>query len=225
MGYIMNRCQKCNIIILDDTDRCPLCQHVSESDGEKVENRYPNAIEVTRKFRFVENLVLFLSILVECLLLFINYNIHTRVQWAFITGLVLVYVNVVLRMTLIGKNGYLFQALSFVALAIFLMLGIDYLTGYKKWSLDYVLPGGILVLDLALFVLTLANRNGWQSYLMPQILLIILSLVPVVLSETGVIQFPYLAWTALAASVFLFLGTLILGDRRARTELKRRFHI
>lgn len=221
----MNRCQKCNIMILDDTDRCPLCQHVSESDGKKVENRYPNAIEVTRKFRFLENLVLFLSILVECLLLVINYNVNTKVQWAFIVGLVLVYVNLVLRITLIGKNGYLFQALSFVVLAIFLMLGIDYLTGYKKWSLDYVLPGGILVLDVALFVLTLANRSGWQSYLMPQILLVILSLVPVVLSETGVIQFPYLAWAALAASVFLFLGTLILGDRRARTELKRRFHI
>jgi hypothetical protein len=25
--------------------------------------------------------------------------------------------------------------------------------------------------------------------------------------------------------VFIFLGTLIIGDERARTEMKRRFHI
>lgn len=221
----MNKCQKCNVIIMDDTDRCPLCQHVLESDGEKMANRYPNAIAVTKRFRFMENLILFLSILVESLLLLINHNFTTKVPWALIVGLVLVYINVVLRLVLIGKNGYLLQTLSLVLLAVFLMFGIDFLTGYRKWSLDYVLPAGILALDLALFVLTLVNRKGWQSYLIPQLFMILLSLVPVILRETGIIQFPYLVWTALAASCFLFLGTLILGDRRSRTELKRRFHL
>lgn len=221
----MNRCQKCNVMIVDATDRCPLCQHVLASDGQTGEDQYPNAIEVTKRFRFLENLVLFLSIVVECLLLFINYNVNPRVPWAVIAGLVLIYVNVVLRLAVLGKSGYLFKTLSLVALAVVLLLGVDYLTGYRKWSLDYVLPAGILVLDLALFVLTLANRKGWQSYLMPQLLMVILSLIPVILRETGIIQVPYLVWTALAASCFLFLGTLILGDQRARTELKRRFHI
>ena len=69
----MNRCQKCNVVILDDTDRCPLCQHVLETDGTKGENRYPDAIEVTRRFRFLENLVPFLSIVVETILVIINY--------------------------------------------------------------------------------------------------------------------------------------------------------
>ena len=41
----------------------------------------------------------------------------------------------------------------------------------------------------------------------------------------GVIDFPYIAIVAMGASLFLFLGTLIIGDYRARSELKRRFHI
>lgn len=221
----MNRCQKCNVIILDATDRCPLCQHVLETDGKEGMNRYPNAIEVTKKFRFWENLALFLSILVECLLLFINLEVNPKVPWALIAGLILFYANTAFRITVLGKSGYLFNVFSLVVLAIVLLLGIDFLTGYRKWSLDYVLPAGILAMDLVLLVLTLANRKGWQSYLIPQLLMIILSLIPVVLIETGVIHFPYLVWMALAASVFLFLGTLILGDQRARTELKRRFHV
>ena len=200
----MNKCKKCNVVILDDTDRCPLCKHVLESDGIPGESRYPDAIATARKFRFVENLVLFISIVAECLLIAINFQVDREVAWSLVIGIILLYGNVVLRMAI---------------------LGIDYLTGYRRWSLDYVLPGGIIAIDLALFILILINRRNWQSYMMSELLTILLSIVPVVLLQMRIIHFPYLAWGSLGVSVFLFLGTVILGAQRARTELKRRFHI
>ncbi|MDD6482283.1 MAG: DUF6320 domain-containing protein [Lachnospiraceae bacterium] len=221
----MNKCQKCHVLILDDSERCPLCQHILQSDGEKMESAYPNAIGMTKKFRFLENLFLFLSILTEFILLVINYNANPKFLWSLVVGLILLYANVVVRMAIVGKSGYMFKTLSLVILAIVVLLGIDYLTGYRGWSLNYVFPGGILVIDLALFILMLVNRRNWQSYMMPQIFSILLSLIPVILRMAGVIGFPYLVWIAFAVSVFLFLGTLILGDQRARTELKRRFHV
>ena len=195
----MNKCKKCNVVILDDTDRCPLCKHVLESDGIPGESRYPDAIATARKFRFVENLVLFISIVAECLLIAINFQVDREVAWSLVIGIILLYGNVVLRMAILGKSGYLAKTVCLVLLAIVMLLGIDYLTGYRRWSLDYVFPGGIIAIDLAL--------------------------LPVVLLQMRIIHFPYLAWGSLGVSVFLFLGTLILGDQRARTELKRRFHI
>lgn len=221
----MNKCQKCHVVILDDTDRCPLCQHVLQTDGEPQENSYPNAIAATRRFRFLENLFLFLSIMAETFLLVINYNMNPKIPWSLVVGIVLLYLNTVLRMTLVGKSSLLFKVLSLIMLAIMMLPGIDYLTGYRGWSLDYVLPSGILALDLVLFVLVLVNRRGWQSYMMAELITAFLSVIPIILRITGIIQFPYLVWLSFATSVFLFLGTLILGDRRARTELKRRFHI
>ena len=221
----MNRCQKCHVVILDDTDRCPLCQHVLQNDGNRQENSYPNAIAVTKRFRFLENLFLFLSIMAETLLLVINYNTNPLLPWSLVVGIILLYLNTVLRMTLVGKSSLVFKILSLILLAVIMLPVIDYLTGYRGWSLDYVLPSGILVLDLVLFILILINRRGWQSYMMAELVTVLLSVVPIILRVTGIIQFPYLVWIAFAASVFLFLGTLILGDRRARTELKRRFHI
>ena len=41
----------------------------------------------------------------------------------------------------------------------------------------------------------------------------------------GIVTAPILALLAFAFSAALFLGTLIIGDRRARTELRRRFHV
>lgn len=119
----------------------------------------------------------------------------------------------------------MFKTISLIILAVAMMLGIDYVTGYRGWSLDFVVPSAILVVDLVIFLLILINRRNWQSYMMTEILTILLSLIPVILRLMGMIHFKYLVWIAFGTSLFLFLGTLILGDQRARTELKRRFHV
>ena len=114
--------------------------------------------------------------------------------------------------------------MSLVVLAVVSLFGIDYLTGYHKWSLEISFPIAVLLLDLAILILMVVNRRNWQSYMMVQIFTILLSMIPIVLLVAGVIEFPYLAVIASGVSIFIFLGTLILGDQRARSELMRRFH-
>ena len=69
--------------------------------------RDPDAIATARKFRFVENLVLFISIVAECLLIAINFQVDREVAWSLVIGIILLYGNVVLRMAILGKYGYL----------------------------------------------------------------------------------------------------------------------
>jgi hypothetical protein len=61
--------------------------------------------------------------------------------------------------------------------------------------------------------------------MMAQIAMILCSLVPFLLYACGIVHALHLSLVAFFASVFLFLGTFIIGDRRARVELQRRFHI
>jgi hypothetical protein len=145
--------------------------------------------------------------------------------WSAIVGLILIYGNVVLRLAIIGKSGYMFKTISLVIIAIAILVEIDYLTGYRRWSLNYVMPAGILFMDVGILVLMIVNKRNWQSYMMTQLGTILLSLVPVILLAVGEVTFSYLTVIACAVSVFIFLGTLIIGDDRAKTELKRRFHI
>lgn len=221
----MSKCMKCGVEILDKSERCPLCQHVLEHGGSKNIQAYPDVRMVARKFRFFENLILFLSIMSESVLIYINYKVESHLLWSLIAGLILIYCNVVLRFAIIGKSGYVFKTVILAVMAVIMLLGIDYLSGYRGWSLNYVLPGGILAMDAAILLMMIINFRNWQSYMMMQIFMILCSLVPVVLYALGVVTVWYLAFLAMAASVFLFLGTLILGDRRARSELGRRFHI
>ena len=71
----------------------------------------------------------------------------------------------------------------------------------------------------------LINRRNWQSYIMWQILMLLVSVGMIILFIFEIIDKPYLMGIAVMCSVFLFLGTLIFGDRRARVEVQRRFHI
>ncbi len=221
----MSRCNNCKIQITDETDKCPFCQCVLVKDEGRVEDKYPQAWVTVRKFHLLENIVLFLSILAEAVLVYINYTGTPFFAWSLIAGLVLLYANVVLRLAVIGKSGYMFKTICLVLTAIVMLIAIDYLTGYNRWSLNYVMPAGILFMDAGILVLMIVNRRNWQSYMMAQLFTIILSIIPIILLEIGEVTFSYLTIIAFAVSVFIFLGTLIIGDQRAKTELKRRFHI
>ena len=58
----------CGVNILDPTNTCPLCNNVLESDGVEREKLYPDARIVTRKYQFLENVFLFASIVLWCIL-------------------------------------------------------------------------------------------------------------------------------------------------------------
>ena len=83
---------------------------------------------------------------------------------------------------------------------------------------------GILLVDVVIIALMIWNRRNWQSYLMWQILMVLCSLLPMALYLLDLEHNAYLAFLPLAVSAAIFLGTVIIGDRRARMELVRRFH-
>ena len=220
----MSKCGKCNIEILDETERCPLCNSVLEQT-EELENMYPNVRVMARKLMLISRIYLFAAILLEVLLVYINVKAEAQTWWSLITGLGFVYVYMLLRFAILGKSGYRGKAVILTLIAVLIAVAADFVIGYRGWSVNYALPAGILFMDAGILVLMFCNRRNWQSYLMWQIFMILCSIVPLVFSLVGIATATFLGELAFAASALLFVGTLIIGDRKARTELKRRFHI
>lgn len=183
--------------ISDETERCPLCGSVLEYTGE-VENIYPDVRVHTRKMTMISKIYLFCALLVEVLLIYINVVTESQIAWSAITGLGFFYGYMLIRFAILGKTGYRAKITVLTLMAILIVIAIDFLVGY---------------------------RRNWQSYMMWQIFMILCSIVPVILIFTGIVTAQLFALIAFAFSLFLFLGTLIIGDRRARVELKRRFHV
>ena len=186
---------------------------------------YPNVRTKTRKLMFASNIYLFCAILVEALLVYINVVSESHTWWSLITGFSFFYGYMLIRYAILGKSGYQSKVVVLTIIAVLLAVAADFVAGYRGWSVNYALPAAILFVDVGIIVLMIANRRNWQSYMMWQIFMILCSVTPLVFSLVGIATSPHLGLIAFAVSLFLFLGTLIIGDRKARTELKRRFHV
>lgn len=60
----MSKCRQCNIEVLDETERCPLCNTVLD-ETEEMENMYPDIRVKTRKLVFFSRVYLFLAVVIE----------------------------------------------------------------------------------------------------------------------------------------------------------------
>lgn len=220
----MSKCRQCNIEVLDETERCPLCNTVLD-EAEEMENMYPDIRVKTRKLVFFSRVYLFLAVVIEIIL--INICMLTEVQSLvyIISGLVLLFGYIVIKYAILGTSGYIAKTVVLTVIAVIMLVAIDFFVGYDGWSVNYVLPSGILLIDVGILALMVINRKNWQSYLMLQIFMVICSGVAVVMNAFQIITEPIVSIIALNVSVILLLGTVIVGGRRSRVELKRRFHI
>lgn len=221
----MSKCKQCNVIIRDDAQVCPLCNCVLDADDE-AENKYPDIWAKNHVLKLVIRIYLFAAIVLEAILILLNYYFYNGIYWSAIVGVIFAYIYVTLAYTVsYSRAGYRMKIIVGVAGAILLLVVIDHVLGNHGWSINYVFPAALLAMDVTILFLMAFNHRNWQSYLCFQIAMVFFSAIPVILSLTGYITVPFLSYAALAAAVFAFLGTVIIGGRRAATELRRRFHI
>ena len=221
----MAECKKCGVRITDDTDRCPFCRCVLEDDGTKGENVYPDVENKVKVWRHIRRIVLFLSICAMIGMLIALYMGADIFNWTVVVGLILLYVNVTIYMTITERIGYMFKTMFLTLTVVFILIGIDYFTGYRRWSYDYTLPAALIFLNFSCVLLMLINRRNWQSYISLQIFNILFGVVLMILLQLDIIRQPVMVLIAGAASIVIFAGTMIFGGRRAAEELKRRFFI
>jgi hypothetical protein len=216
----------CKVDILDKTDKCPLCHNVLEWDGLEKEDLYPNARIVRKKYQFLENIFLFISIAVWVVLFIIDYTTNPEFLWSFTVSLVIIYANVLLRLTILGKSSYMAKIIWTIIIGMAFLIEADFLTGNHGWCVNFAVPTAIFLWDIALIILMLfINRRNWHSYIIDQITALLACGVVVLLMFLDIITFPYYAFGVVVFTLLMFAGTMIMGDRKAREELKRRFHL
>ena len=221
----MKKCKYCQVTILDPTRVCPLCHSVLEGETTEGTGMYPDVKDVSRMLNFVVKLYTFLAIVAEVCLVIINYNTYNHIWWSAIAGIAILYFYITLRYSIQKSGGYLRTILIQIFGGVALTIAVDLIVGYRGWSVNFVAPSAILLLDLATLILMLVNMENWQSYILLQLLAVFLGIVALILWRVGIITHPVVTIVAASVSAALFVGTLIFGDRRAKNELKRRFHV
>ena len=218
------KCNHCGVYILDQTDRCPLCNAVLEGDATGRQT-YPNIVEKLRKISIALRILMTVWIIAMAVLGIITYYVPGMLQKTLTVGVISYYVLFMIWLMSKPNFGYMKRIYAAIIVGVVVVISLDWILGYRGWSLDYVLPAGLILLDVALIILRLINRKNWQSYMVHQLTVIFLGIIPALFIYFGWIRHTYVAVAAIALSLLLFLSTLIMGGREAQTELKRRFHV
>jgi hypothetical protein len=222
----MRYCEKCKVKILDDTEYCPLCHNVIKNTNEEEESFdfFPDVYGKKKLSGKIAAFLLFCTLVCFIFAIYFDMILNMNAGVLFMITAGFAYATMVLNFVN-RETGYLMQMFTYTIAGVLLILLLDSYTGFNGWSVDYVLPGAILLVNLVLIILMFANSRNWQGYMASQLLMLLIGIIPVVLINIGVVKHPVVSEIAVLSCIIVFLGTLILGGRTAREELKRRFHI
>ncbi|SHJ44184.1 DUF6320 domain-containing protein [Parasporobacterium paucivorans] len=224
----MNRCRKCNVEVLDNSLICPLCSSVLEHGASQEEDReqaYPDIRSKVRKFNVLYRIYYFMAIIGIVAMAVINYITFSGIFWSVISAGAVVYSLITLKTVIQNNTKHTITIFIQTVACILLVLIIDFAIGYSGWALSFAIPFIVLLLNLAIIVLMIVNRANWPGYILLQIFSLVTSLILLILALTKVSDQLFFSLIAFAASVALFTGTLIIGDKPAKTEIKRRFRV
>ena len=158
-------------------------------------------------------------------MIFLNGIYHKEILWCIFPIGIICYAWFAIRYCIFHNVNVGAKVMVQMIVAQVLLTLIDWKLGYSGWSLNYVFPGLILIADSAILILMIANFMNWQSYLVYQIQLLLLSFLPGIFYWKNLIEHPSLMLLAMGISLLLLVGTIIFGTTKAKDELIRRFHI
>ncbi len=229
------KCPQCGIILLQGGDTCPFCHCVPEDQDEAASAQikkdfgsgapYPDIMRKQRLVRFALRLILFIMIVITATSVALNFAFTPTIWWSLIVMAGMIYGYVMLDYWIKHDAGFANKIGVQIFVSILFIFLADYLTGNRGWALQWVIPSIILFGDAVVFFLMLLNRSRWTSYLLLLILMELAGATILFLLFAGYIQNGILVIICIAVTSVFLLATVIFGDAKITTELKRRFHV
>lgn len=226
----MNRtkCKNCGVYVETSHNQCPLCQKPMEPDLE-VTKQYPcyDKLYADLKLFTLRKLFFFLMITLATISGMVNIFTYEKLKflWSPIVAASLVYAWVTYRNTAFSRMNMGGKILiQFVSLSL-LSLILDIFTGFSEWSTTYVMPFLSVAMTLLLTILAVTRKKRYKVYMGYLLAAFFISLGPILLFVFNLSLHIWTSVTAIAFSVFTFLGMLIFSPKQFKAELKKRFHL
>lgn len=186
---------------------------------------YPDVEPSVRKVRMAIRISIFGACLAEFICVLVNYLTFTGVRWSIISAIGLFYGCFTLVYSVQRTRSHQRKMIVQLVFGLLVACGIDYALGFQGWSVSFVMPGAIVLMDISLIILMLLNSTQWQNYIMAQAWMIIISGICLIPTFMIPVEFKLFGMLAFVVSIFALAGSYVFGDKSAERELKRRFHV
>ena len=193
----MQQCRKCRVNVDGDKGRCPLCQ--GELTGERERDMFPRIAEP----RFLSG----------------------RLSWSVIciAGVICAWLT-----TSVGI-AYRKRILKNITWELFLITALsvlwDRFTGWRGWSLDFVLPCACVCATVSIFIIAKVLKMKSGEYILYLIIGGFYGLLPLICLFAGLVKINYPSVICAVISVIFMAALFLFRGRSTTAEIERRFHL
>jgi len=219
----MKYCEKCGVKVRGVEIVCPLCQQ--KLSGEAEEGIYPPIPTVYRQYEtFFRALILFtIAVGVTCGA--VNLLLPQRGYWSVFVALGLLCFWISLAYAVRKRDNIPENITVQVFLVSALGLVWDWLTGWRGWSLDFVLPIACSMALLSLAILAKVLKMPPGDYLVYLNMDIVFGIAPLVFYLTGLVHIPLPSIICISLSILTLSALIVFEGKNMLEEMSRRFHI
>jgi len=216
-------CETCKVTIRGDYVHCPLCQQTLT--GEPIDGVFPVLLPEKKRLRAILRLAAFTSIVLMVVCFALNVALPAYGWWSVfvIAGLVSLWLSVG---TFIKKRetvlkAIVWQVVIISALAVFW----DLFTGFRSWSLEFVIPIMCTAAMAAMAIITQAARLNQEDYLIYMVIDAIGGILCVLLIVFDITDIIIPALICVGCSVISLAALFIFEHQALMSELRRRLHL
>ena len=219
----MNKCPKCDVDIITNTNICPLCHN-------KIVLKEKNSIypKVNTKYHSHELLIKILLFTTICGIIFsllINYWVSKEISWSIfvILGIISYWLTFSMGM----NHHHEFMRILFAEIISIIILSIiwDLLTGFHKWSLTYVLPFLCIAYQVIFLIMRIFTRYAKKEYILYTYLNSFIGLTPLYFIVGNKLNPIWPSYVSVSFSILSLIFLIIFNHHALETEIERRLHI
>jgi hypothetical protein len=222
----MKYCEKCKIQVVGSWKTCPLCQRPLKGEEDSlIHDPFPIIPTVYHEYNLFFRILILASISIGVIALAINFLFPSGGLWSLfvVAGIACAWVSLAIA---VHKRRNIPKTILYqvVLLAVFALLW-DLFTGWRGWSLDYVVPilcfGAILVMAVMIKVM----KQFISDYLIYFVMDAVFGIIPVIFLLTGIINVPLPTVICVAGSIISLASLWVFSGKHLWEELKRRLHL
>ena len=221
----MLTCRNCKIRLPGKYRRCPLCQGDLEGKPEETGNVFPVISDHSNAYHALLMWLAFGSVAAATVCMTVNLILPSGGWWSLfvVCGIVSFWIS--LALVLKKRRNVPKTILWQVCVLTLLAYLWDQFTGFKGWSLNYVLPILCTSAMVAMSVIAKVRKLDIQNYILYLIIdciFGILSFTLLIIGRTTVVIPSAICF----ATTIIFLAALLFFEGKALSaEIQRRFHL
>ncbi len=221
----MKHCEKCRVNVIGKRKSCPLCQGLLTGRDDEQEESFPQIITIYKQYNMFFKIMLLISIIIASISVAINIMLPKAGAWSLfiIGGLVSVWVSLI---SAINKRNNIPKNIVYQVMIISSAVVLwDYMTHWKGWSIDYVIPLVCVFAMISMAVISKFMKLHIEDYILYIIIDGIFGIVPIIFIAFGGLKVLYPSLICVVGSIISLSAILLFEGDSMREEMKKRLHL